>query len=81
MYSGVFVIVSSVLTILVPDITTVLSVVGGIGCVAICYLVPLLAYLSVFPDKKIKCMIFIVIGSLLAAIGSASAINGVLKNQ
>jgi len=69
------------LTIVIPDITTVLSVVGGVGCVTICYIMPLLAYLSVFHDQKVKCAIFILIGSLLAAIGSASALNGVLKDQ
>lgn len=73
--------VSSVLAIFVPDITTVLSVVGGVGCVTICYIMPLLAYLSVFNHHKGKCIVFIVVGSALAAIGVASAVNGILKNQ
>jgi len=71
--------VSSFLTLFIPNITTVFSVVGGIGCVAISYLIPLLAYLAVFPEDKLKGYLFIFIGSVISAIGVGSALNGVLR--
>ncbi|MDR3548153.1 MAG: hypothetical protein P4M11_07815 [Candidatus Pacebacteria bacterium] len=77
--SAIFTVLSCALTILIPNITTVFSVVGGIGCVAISYLIPLLAYLAVFKDETFKPYAFIVIGALISAIGVGSAINGVLR--
>lgn len=70
---------SSALTLFIPNITTVFSVVGGVGCVAISYIIPLLSYLAVFKEEKVKGYAFILIGSVLSAIGIGSAVNGIIR--
>lgn len=77
--SGIFTIASGILTVFLPDITSVLSIVGGIGCVAISYVIPLLAYLSTFPELRLTGYINILIGAVISALGVGSALNGLIK--
>eukprot|EP00830_Metopus_es_P018069 TRINITY_DN6165_c0_g1_i2.p1 TRINITY_DN6165_c0_g1~~TRINITY_DN6165_c0_g1_i2.p1 ORF type:complete len:478 (+),score=37.77 TRINITY_DN6165_c0_g1_i2:58-1434(+) len=66
-------------TVYIPGIQTVLSIVGGFGCVAISYIVPLIGYLSVFRDQPKRCYVYILISSTLVAIGFGAAINAILE--
>ncbi len=79
--SAAFTVVSAALTLFVPNITTVFSIVGGIGCVAISYIIPLLSYLATFKNVGAKAYGYMLVGSLISAIGVGSAINGVLRKD
>eukprot|EP00826_Nyctotherus_ovalis_P035269 TRINITY_DN3016_c0_g1_i2.p1 TRINITY_DN3016_c0_g1~~TRINITY_DN3016_c0_g1_i2.p1 ORF type:complete len:393 (-),score=67.52 TRINITY_DN3016_c0_g1_i2:161-1339(-) len=68
-----------VFTIFVPGISVVLGVVGGIGCVALAYVIPTMAYLHFFPVNVKTCIVNILIVSILAGIGIGAAINSLYK--
>jgi len=75
----IFSITSGTLAYALPKINVVLSVLGGIGCTMICFIVPTVAYLTVNHDRKTQSIISIVICSILVAIGIGSATNAVFK--
>ena len=72
--SAIFTVITGLLTIFVPNIKTVFSFVGGLGCVAISYVMPFLAFLCACPGKKSIIYPSIVLCSLLVALGFGSAI-------
>ncbi len=72
--SAIFTVITGLLTIYVPNIKTVFSFVGGLGCVAISYVLPFLAFLSACPDKKGVIFPSLVVCSILLAVGFGSAI-------
>ncbi len=56
-----------------------LGVVGGFGCVAIAYVIPIIGFLSTHKDSKKESYLYIVIASFLVAVGFGAAINSVLQ--
>ena len=75
----IFSITSCLLAILLPEINTVLSVLGGIGCVTTCFIVPMTAYLTVLHERTVSCIASLILCSVLVAIGSGSCINAIYK--
>lgn len=66
-------------TICIPGISTVLGIVGGLGCVGLCYVMPLLAILKMHPEQKIQGYVYILVTSILVAIGFGSSIRSVMS--
>ncbi len=77
MSSLIFTASSCFLTIILPQISTVLSILGGIGCVTLCFIVPLIAYLTVLNERKFVSYISIAVASVLVAIGFGSCVNAI----
>ena len=63
----------------VPKISTVLAILGGIGCVGICFVIPVIAYITVFPERKCENYSSIIIASVLVAIGIGACINALMQ--
>lgn len=79
MAAFLFASTTCVFTIFVPGISVVLGVVGGIGCVALAYVIPTMAYLHFFPANVKTCIVNILVVSVLAGIGIGAAINSLYK--
>ena len=74
-----FAATTCVFAIYVPGISTVLGIVGGLGCVAIAYIIPLMAFLKTHRDKVKEGHLYILISSVLVAIGFGAALKSVLE--
>lgn len=79
--SAILCTITCLITIFVPDITTVFSVVGGIGCVGICFVFPLIAFLSVNYKDKCTAYCYIFIGSLITAVGFGAALQSITQTK
>ena len=77
--SFIFASTTCIITIYVPEINVVLGVVGGIGCVAIGYIIPTLAYITSYPQNLAKGIIYIIIACILIGLGFGSAVNSIYK--
>lgn len=75
----IFSITSCILTIVLPSISTVLSILGGIGCVTLCFVVPMIAYLTVLPERRVTAYVSLTICSLLVALGFGSCCNAIFR--
>ncbi len=73
--SLLFASITCVLALILPGISAVLGVVGGFGCVAIAYIVPLIAFLKVSFEQRGLSYLYIIISSCLVAIGFGAAIK------
>eukprot|EP00831_Metopus_contortus_P085334 TRINITY_DN9903_c0_g1_i1.p1 TRINITY_DN9903_c0_g1~~TRINITY_DN9903_c0_g1_i1.p1 ORF type:complete len:267 (+),score=26.00 TRINITY_DN9903_c0_g1_i1:97-897(+) len=74
-----FTVITCLLTILLPNINTVLSILGGIGCVTICFISPSVSYLSIRSNRKVSAISTVVVCSLLIAVGIGSAMMAVFR--
>lgn len=66
-------------TIFLPGISMVLGIVGGIGCVALAYVIPTIAYIHFFPQNFKTCLANILAVSVLIGIGAGAAINSLYR--
>lgn len=84
MYRGlvssiIFTVSTCFFTIYLPGISVVLGIVGGFGCVAISYIIPIIAFLTTHPECPKKGQIYILIASVLVGIGFGAAINSIIQ--
>jgi len=77
--SILFTSTSCAFTILLPGISMVLGIVGGIGAVALAYIIPTMSYLYFFPENKKTCMVYILFASMLVGLGFGAAINSLFR--
>jgi len=77
--SILFTSTSCAFTILLPGISVVLGIVGGIGAVTLAYIIPTMSYLHFYPEKKKTCMFYIFFASILIGIGVGAAINSLYR--
>lgn len=69
------------LVILFADyIINVIGIIGGIGCVAICFVIPVIAYISIYPEPefKTKRIISICLGIILSIIGLGATVVSII---
>lgn len=52
----------------------VLGVVGGLGCIALAYVMPAMAYYKINVEKAAKRIFYLLIAGILAIIGIASTV-------
>lgn len=72
--SLVFTISTCIFTIFVPGISTVLGIVGGVGSVALAYIIPAVSYYKVKAGTEVKRILYITISGILSAVGVGSSI-------
>lgn len=74
-----FSVTSCLLVIVLPNINSVLSILGGFGCVVICFVVPMVAYINVLTERAVQVIVSFVLCSIVVAMGMGSCISGVYK--
>ncbi len=79
MGSIIFTASTGFFTIYMPGILSVLGIAGGLGCVAVAYVVPLMGYLFTHPENKKTRALYIAIGAVLVFIGFCSFANSVMQ--
>ncbi len=56
----------------------VFSVTGGIGCVSICYIAPVIAYYKVAKERDFELWASVALGAVLAVVGLIAAVHPML---
>lgn len=72
----IFSVSSCILVIVLPEINSVLSILGGFGCVTICFIVPTIAYVTVLSERKVQVIISYFLCSVVIGMGLGSCLSG-----
>ena len=71
---------SCFLAIILPSISDVLSILGGLGCVIINFIIPMIAYINVLSsERKTQTKVSLFICSIIVSMGLGSTINAVYR--
>jgi len=67
---------SCALAIVLPSISSVLSILGGFGCVTICFVVPMIAYINVLSERRAQTILSYFLCSIVIGMGIGSCMSG-----
>jgi amino acid permease len=67
---------SCILAILLPEISSVLSILGGFGCVTICFVIPMIAYINVLHERRTQTIVSYFLCSIVIGMGLGSCMSG-----
>jgi len=73
--SAIFTVSSCLVTLVVTRLSTVIAITGGIGAVALCYIIPLYAFYKVTPKNDCELMLSLLLGSVLIIIELIAALH------